>query len=201
VTITAERLLRRGIQRQESGHLDEAEAIYGTLVERDRDNADAWHLLSRVSLSRGQWKEAAARVLQAIRRHPEIPAFHSTLGEILAVQGRTWEASLCFQEAVRLSPGFRSALVNLGIALQNQGQHRDACVAYWRAIQAEPDCAAAFRCLANALRAQGRFDEALECDREALRLRSDPAKAPVPPQGSDGSPAPVKKRGPARGST
>lgn len=176
-----ERLLRRGVRRQQSGHLEEAEAIFGAVVERDRDNADAWHLLSRVSVSRSQWKEAAARVLQAIRRQPQTPAFHSTLGEILAAQGRTWEASLCFQEAVRLSPGFSSVLINLGNALQNQGQHRDACLAYWRAIQAEPGCAAAFRSLGDALRAQGRHDEAVACDREALRLRSDSAKTSAQP--------------------
>lgn len=180
MTTTAERLVRRGIRRQKSGHLDEAESIYGAIIERDRDNADAWHLLSRVSLSRGQWKEAAAQVLQAIRRQPEIPAFQFTLGEILAAQGRTWEASLCFQEAARLSPGFSSALVNLGNALQNQGRHRDACVAYWRAIQAEPGCAAAFGKLGDALRAQGRYDEASACDREALRLRADPSETEVP---------------------
>lgn len=167
------KLLRRALAVHQSGRVDEAEPLYSAVLERDPNNADAWHLLSRVSLQRGDWKEAGARVLQAIRQQPAVPAFHTSLGEILAAQGRTSEASLCYQEALRLAPGYTPALVNLGNALQNQGQYRDACVAYWRAIQAQPDCAEAFSNLGNALRAEGRHDEALACYLEAFRLRPD----------------------------
>ena len=136
-----EKLLREALAGHEGGGAEEAERLYSAVLERDPSNADAWHLLSRVSLQRGDWKAAAARVMQAIRQQPAIPAFHTSLGEILAAQGRSWEASLCYQEALRLAPGYTPALVNLGNALQGQGQYRDACVAYWRAIQAQPDCA------------------------------------------------------------
>ena len=165
-----EKLLREALAVHQSGRAEEAEPLYSAVLERDPSNADAWHLLSRVSLERGDWKAAAARVLQAIRQQPAVPAFHTSLGEILAAQGRSWEASLCYQEALRLAPGYTPALVNLGNALQSQGQYRDACVAYWRAIQVRPDCAEAFSNLGNALRAEGRHDEALACYLEAHRL-------------------------------
>ena len=173
------KLLRKAVAYHEAGQVDKAEPLYSSVLENDPGNADAWHLLGRAALQRGEWKAAAARVLQAIRRQPAAPAFHTTLGEILAAQGRSWDASLCYQEALRLSPRFIPALVNLGNALQEQGHYRDACVAYWRAIQAQPDCAEAFNNLGNALRAEGRGDEAVACFLEALRLRPDYAEAKV----------------------
>jgi tetratricopeptide (TPR) repeat protein len=165
------KLLAEALALHQSGRVDDAEPLYSAVLERDPVNADAWHLLSRVSLQRGDWKAAAARVLQAIRQQPSVPAFHTSLGEILAAQGRTWEASLCYQEALRLAPGYTPALVNLGNALQQRGRYRDACVAYWRAIQAQPDSPEAFSNLGNALGAEGRHDEALACYLEAHRLQ------------------------------
>jgi len=174
-----DKLLGKALAYPESGRVDQAEPLYSAVLEHDPNNADAWHLLSRISLQRGDWKAAAARVLQAIRMRPSIPAFHTSLGEILTAQGRPWEASLCYREALRLAPGHIPALVNLGNALQSQGQYRDACVAYWRAIQAQPDCAEAFSNLGNALRAEGRHDEALACYLEAFRLRPDQPEVAV----------------------
>ncbi len=168
-------LLRRGLSYQESGDGAKAEKIYGEVLEREPGNADAWHLLSRLAMVQGEWKTAAARALQAIRSRPDIPAFHSSLGEILAVQGMAEQAALCYREALRLQPAFVPALVNLGNALQGMGRYREACVQYWRAIQGDPDCVEAFCNLGNALRAQGRHDEALICYQEAVRLRpADP---------------------------
>ena len=37
----------------ESGRLEDAERMYGSVLEQDPENADAWHLLGRVALARG----------------------------------------------------------------------------------------------------------------------------------------------------
>ncbi len=163
--------LERGLRLQQAGRVAEAESLYGEVLERNPANADAWHLLGRIALDRGDLPSAAARVLQAVRHRPDIPGFYNTLGEVLAAQGRIRDATLCYQQALQLEPAFTAALVNLGNALQAEGRYGQAAVAYWKAIQAQPDCPEAFSNLGNALRADGRHEEALDCCLEAVRLR------------------------------
>jgi len=172
-------LLRDAVALQESGRLDQAEAVYGKVLEHDPACADAWHLLGRIALARGQWQPAAARVLEAIRLAPSIPAFHSTLGESLAADGRTKDAKLCYWKALEIDHGFVPALIQLGNALQQEGNYADACIAYGRAIDSEPQCAAAFNNLGNAFRAQGRIEEAVVCYHEARRIEPLKPESPV----------------------
>ncbi len=175
MTETLSRTVAEALVCHESGRLEEAERMYGSVLERDPENCDAWHLLGRVALQKGEFAAAAARVLQAIRRRPGIPAFHSSLGDTLAAQQRHKDAAACYREALRLEPGYVPALVNLGNALQNQKLYGDACVWYWRAIQRRPECAEAFSNLGNALRCQGEYEQALACYREACTLRPENA--------------------------
>jgi tetratricopeptide (TPR) repeat protein len=179
MTAALEEELRNALALHQSGCLDGAEGRYGAVLRGDPSNPDAWHLLGRIAFDRREWKVAAARVLQAIRLSPRTPAFHTTLGEIFAAQGRIREASMCYREALRLEPRFLPALVNLGNALQAEGRFLDASVAYWKAVQIKPGCAEAFCNLGNALRSQGLFTEAVECYHEALRLAPGSPEAAV----------------------
>lgn len=167
--------LAGALSSHEAGRLVEAEEGYGSVLERDPENADAWHLLGRIALEKGDHKGAAARVLQAIRRRPEIAAYHTTLGDILAAEHRERDAESCYREALRLEPEFVPALVNLGNALLNRKLYHEACVWYWRAIRQRPECPEAFTNMGNALRFQGEYEEAVVCYREACTLRPESA--------------------------
>ena len=170
MTATVTQDLRAGLALHQTGRVIEAETVYSRVIVRDPDSPDAWHLFGRAAFDRKDNALAIARVVQAIRLRPEIPAFHHSMGEILTRLGRAREASLCFEEALRLEPGFVPALLSLGNALQELGRYSDAALLYGRAIAAQPDCAQAFTNLGNALRAQGCRADAFECYREAFRL-------------------------------
>jgi tetratricopeptide (TPR) repeat protein len=171
--MTVRETLTQAFAFQQSGRLTEAEQLYRAALKLDPDNADAWHLLGRIALQRGDLAAAAAQVREAIRRRPNIPAFPSSLGEILQAQGEIEKAQTCYQEALRLAPDFAPALVNLGNTLQGRGRYEEACIQYGRAIRSRPHCVEAFNNLANALLAQGRREAAIACYREALRLAPD----------------------------
>jgi len=159
----------------QEGRLEEAEWIYGSVLERDPGNSDAWHLLGRLALQKGDARTAAARVLQAIRHRPAVPAYHTSLGEILAAQRRYREAAACYREALRVESRYVPALVGLGNLRAGQKLYKDACTYYWQAIRLRPECAEAFGNLGNALRAQGEFEEAVACYREACGLQPQSA--------------------------
>ncbi len=159
----------------QAGRLEEAEWMYGSVLERDPGNSDAWHLLGRLALQKGDARTAAARVLQAIRHRPAVPAYHTSLGEILAAQQRYREAAACYREALRRESRYVPALVGLGNLRASQKRYGDACTYYWQAIRLRPECAEAFCNLGNALRAQGEFEEAVACYREACGLQPESA--------------------------
>jgi tetratricopeptide (TPR) repeat protein len=171
--------LAEGLACQEGGRLEEAERIYAEVLEFDPTTADAWHLMGMVWMGQRQFATAAGFVAHAIRLRPDLPAYHTTLGDMMAAQGRLREASICYDEALRQDPFFTPALVNLGNLLQNQGQLREAAAAYARAIEADAGCADAFNNLGNTLGTLGRNQEAMECYREAFRLRPGAPEAPV----------------------
>jgi tetratricopeptide (TPR) repeat protein len=175
MTATAGCTVADALSCHQAGRLEEAEWMYGSVLERDPGNSDAWHLMGRLALQKDDTRTAAARVLQAIRYRPAVPAYHTSLGEILAAQHRHADAASCYQEALRLEPRYVPALVSLGNLLASQRLYRDACTYYWQAIRQRPECAEAFCNLGNALRAQGEFEEAVSCYREACVLRPENA--------------------------
>jgi tetratricopeptide (TPR) repeat protein len=171
--------LHAGLALHADGRLEQAARFYSEALEHDSRNSDAWNLLGRVWLAKGDFESAAACVIRAVRLRPDLPAFHATLGDILSAQGRGREAALCYREALRLEPLFQPALVNLGNLLQKEGRLEDAAVLYARAIEADSGCAEALNNLGNTLTALGRGAEAAECFYEAVRRHPDAPEAPV----------------------
>src|SRR5262245_6356927 len=117
MTATVVQDLRTGLAMHQSGRLGEAEAIYSRVIVCDPDCADGWQLFGRAAFDRKENDLAMARIAQAIRLRPEIPAFHQSMGEILTSVGRVREACLCFEEALRRNPAFVPALLSLGNGL------------------------------------------------------------------------------------
>ncbi len=118
--------LEEACAHQVAGRLKDAERICGDVLQRDPANADSWHRLGRVALERNELRAAAACVLQAILRNPEIPSFHVSLGEILEAQGRPRQAALCYRATLRLAPGDVPALTRMGNVLRAHGRTGEA---------------------------------------------------------------------------
>ncbi len=171
--------LQEAVACHQRGRLDEAARLYGAVLEAEPGTADAWHLLGQIRLSKRDFSQARMCVAKAIRFRPDLPAFHTTLGDVFAAESRWREAALCYQEAVRLDQRFVAAWVKLGDLEQNQGRMQQACNAYLRAIESAPESAEAYNNLANALVGLGRLEEARECFREALRLAPHLGEAAV----------------------
>jgi tetratricopeptide (TPR) repeat protein len=155
--------LARGLECRQAGRLEDSARYYRAAFELDPGDPDANHLLGAATGNAGL-------VARAIVLRADVPAFHSSLGEIFQRRGALREACLCYEEALRLEPGFVPALVNLSGAMHGLGRYQEAAAAGWKAIQARPDCAEAFDNLGNALAAQEKYHDAAECHRQALRI-------------------------------
>lgn len=171
--------LKQGLACQQSGNLEDAERRYLQVLERDPSASDAWHLMGRLLLLKRQFARAQGCLAKAIQLRPDLPAYHATLGDIMAARKHLHEAALCYQEAVRRDPRFTPALVNLGNVWQCEGRLEDACGAYVRALESDPESAEAWNNLGNTLRALGKEQDGIACYREALRLHPGLAETPV----------------------
>jgi tetratricopeptide (TPR) repeat protein len=100
-------------ERHRAGAIDEAAAVYQTVLASEPDNPRALYLLGVANLQRGG-AEAAVPLLERAREGaPGDADVLNTLGEALRVLGRNGAAAEAFRAALALAPGHPHAAANL----------------------------------------------------------------------------------------
>jgi tetratricopeptide (TPR) repeat protein len=168
--------LQQGVECFRAGRLQDASRLYGEVLRRNPQNADALHLLGLVYLESGQPEAAAGLVSRAIQQRPDVPLFYNTLGNAFRGLRRFEPALLSFRKAISLEPDFAEALANFGSALEESGRPAEAVPCLRRAVELRPECAEIHGNLGNALRSSGAPREARAAYEAALRLRPDYAE-------------------------
>lgn len=170
---TIPQALGMGWQSFQAGQLPEAEHIFRQILQVDRNQVDALHMMGIIALQTGRAGLAVDYFHGALRVRPDFPEAHNNLGMGFQALGKFAEAVPHHQEAVRLRPDFAEAQSNLGRALQALGKLEDAVQSYQEATRLRPESAELYYNLAIALRQQGKLAEAVEALQTALRLRPD----------------------------
>lgn len=153
-----------------AGRLDEAERLYGRILEADARHADALHFLGILQHARGHGERALGLIRKAIALRPAVAAFHNNLGLVLSAQNRLDEAAGCYAKAVHLEPNYLEAYNNLGNTLRAIGKTTEAIAAYKAAISRDPRYAIAHLNLGRLLLEQGKPAEATPYLQRALTL-------------------------------
>lgn len=149
------------------GQLDAAEA----LVEKNKDEADALHILGVVRLRRGELDAAEAALRRAIERDAAVAAYHNDLGNALQDRGKLNDAIACYRRALRLHPGFAEAWNDLGTARYARGELEAARECYRQALRLRPDHLVAHANLGAVCRKLGLLREARQALQRELLLR------------------------------
>jgi len=158
------------LELHRAGQLEAAARFYETVLTRDRENAEALHLLGVLSYQRGDSGRAVELIEQAVGVQPNNPTFHANLAEAYRTLGQLERAVACCRAALKLSPAYPEALGTLGAALQELGQPMEAAEHLRHALRLQPAFAEAHNNLGLALRDLGQFDEALLHFRHAVEL-------------------------------
>jgi tetratricopeptide (TPR) repeat protein len=167
--------LAQAVRHHEAGRLDEAEAIYRSILAEAPRQPHALHLLGVRLHQAGRHAEAIEWIRQALAAHGPHPAFHSNLAAAYLSAGLFVEAEGHCREALRLEPGRVDAYFNLAVALRGKGQLPEAASAFRAVLKMAPDHERARRHLESLPREIGHVDEALGQLRERVRL--DPCSA------------------------
>ena len=133
--------LERAVALHESGHLDEAEAIYRALLKIDAGHAEALHLLGVAAHQRGQHTDAFKLINAAILAKPGVALFHFNFGNVLLAMGEIDSAATAFAEAARLNPGHAPSWFNLGKIRLTREEHSEAVTVLRKAFELDPDLA------------------------------------------------------------
>jgi protein O-GlcNAc transferase len=172
-----QQLLTLALAQHQAGRLDDAERLYGRILEADASHADALHFLGILQHERGNGERAQALIRRAIAQRPNVPAFHNNLGLVLFAQDRLEEAAACYARAVKLRPGYVEAHFNLGVTLHAQGKRERAAAAYQRAIALKSDYVEAYNNLSVVHIDEGRPDLAVACLNTALSHNPEHSEA------------------------
>ncbi len=154
-TVSIEVAIQHALGLHRQGRLEDARAIYQTILRAAPQHADAMHLLGATLLQQGQAEAALEYVDRAMQINPRQSFYHNTKAQVLRTLGKHEEALADLQTALDLMPQNAEAHYNLGEALLRHGQLAKAEPEMRRALTIRPVFAQAAAGLSQVLRAQG----------------------------------------------
>ena len=163
--------LGEAVAHHQRGNLADAERLYRTVLQADKGNFDALHLLGIIHTQRGNFAEAVKFLTDAAKRNPASADAHSNLGNALMEAKRHEEAIASYGKAISLRPGFAEAHNNLGNALNTVQRHEQAIASCRRALAIKPDLAEAHHNIGLAHYGLDRHEEVVASYRSALAIK------------------------------
>lgn len=167
----------QAVTLHQAGKLDEAAAVYQSLLASNPKNSDALHYLGLIAFQQQRYPDAIQMIEAAIKVNRKVPAFQCNLGNAYKGFGQLDSAVAAYHEALRLDPQFQAAHSNLGNALKEQGRLDEAVASYQRSLKLKPNSAETHNSLGIALYLQCKLDAAVASYRTALLLNPDYAEA------------------------
>ena len=115
-------LMRAGIEAMQAGNLEEAEKLFGRIIERAPHFAEGWNKRATVRYLRKDFAGSIADCQETLARNQN--HFGASAGQGLChlSRGEYREAAICFRRALQIHPHLDAVRHNLALAeSQNPG--------------------------------------------------------------------------------
>jgi protein O-GlcNAc transferase len=175
--VSQRQTLARALAAFQAGDLGQAELFCKRVLEADRKQFDALHMLGVIEAQRGDFAAGARRLKAALRVRPDSADALINLGRMQSELGDNVGAMASFQRALVLAPQSALAHVNFGIVLSRLRRSEEALTHCNAALAVAPGYALAWNCRGNVLAELERPVEALESYDRALHLDPKLAEA------------------------
>ena len=149
VEFLIDQALREAIDLHNRNQLDDAKSMYNKIIEHDKKNSDAYHLLSLINLVEGKLDEANANIVKAIELQPDIAIYHSNFGNILYHSNNLESAIQEHKRALRLDKKNFQSFYGLGVIYSHLKNYQFAEDNYKKAIALDDNSSVAHNNLAN----------------------------------------------------
>lgn len=174
---SAQQMLARATAAHRSGNLGQAELLYKLVLQADKSQFDALHMLAILEGQRGNFAVALRHIKQALRVRPKSVDALLNLGRIHSETGDDVAAVATYEKVLALEPKSVLAQLNFAVALSRLRRAEDALGHCEAAVELAPGAADAWNCRGNVLLDLKRFDEALGSYGRALALQPKLAEA------------------------
>lgn len=166
------RLYLRALELSQTGHVNDAVAIYREILEEDNQNLPAHDDLADCYFQLRRFYDAAGELRAALALDPNDVRAEELLGSVWLEAGDKPRARAEFERLLGFAPRDYTAHFGLGLLDADAGHLDDAIRDFQTALQARPDSAEAHDRLGETYLKKGDYGAATREFREALKLNS-----------------------------
>ncbi len=164
-------VLSAAVGLHQAGQLEQAEALYLTIIDQFPQCLEALHFLGLLMHHQGEHSGGIELIERVLVEAPDYQDARINLGNIFLTLKRFDAAVDSYRRVLTAAPGNIPAWNNLGIALKALDRLDESVAVLLNAIGLMPDNAELFHNLGNSYRKQCKFAEAAQAYRRALELR------------------------------
>jgi protein O-GlcNAc transferase len=172
-----QQMLARAVAAHQAGNLAQAEFLYKAVLQADKKQFDALHMLGVIEGQRGNFAAGIELLDRALRIRPKSPDALVNLGRIQGELEKYTEAAVTYEKALALDRRSPLANSNISIVLRHLKQYDEALAHCDRALVLAPDYADAWNNRGNILFDLDLFDEAMIDYGKAIALQPALARA------------------------
>ncbi|AWJ87453.1 hypothetical protein TSH58p_29180 (plasmid) [Azospirillum sp. TSH58] len=174
---TLDEALAIALDLHTAGRTEEAETLYGRILDAVPDEPNALHLYGLLCAQGGRLEQASGLLEKAVALRPGLPEYRANLAMLHQARGNPAAAAEEYRAALHLCPDSAALAFPLAGAARQAGQGGLAVAAYRRTTLIQPDLAEPMVQAGILLRYEGRTGEAVSALRRAVRLRPDHGEA------------------------
>ncbi len=169
--------MQQALESLQSNRLPEAKTLLAQILQTQRRNWEAWHLLGAVHGMLGEFQDAEKCARKAIELEPGAFGAYINLAHVLVALGKIQDAQRCYRRVLQMKPDEPGVHNSLGNLLRQQGNLTEAEASYRDALRCAADYPDACVNLGRVLQEQGKTQEAIIQFQHAVKLQPDNADA------------------------
>ena len=163
-------LLEKGIFLHKKNSLDEAKKIYKEIIEIEKENFQAMHLLGIIFFQQKDYDQGIQFIEKSLQINNKNYSALNNLGNIFLELKKYPEAIEKYKKALNLNKNYTAAIYNLGNVYKATSKYKIALEYYYKAIISDPKFFDAYYDYAELLERTGRTEDALICYSKLLEL-------------------------------
>jgi len=154
-------LLKQGIFLHKKNSLDEAKKIYREIIEIEKENFQAIHLLGVIFFQQKDYDQGIEFIEKSLQINNKNYSALNNLGNIFLELKKYPEAIEKYKKALNLNKNYTAAIYNLGNTYKAISKYKIALEYYYKAIISDPKFFDAYYDYAELLERTGRTEDAL----------------------------------------
>ena len=163
-------LLEKGIFLHKKNSLDEAKKIYKEIIEIEKENFQAMHLLGVIFFQQKDYDQGIQFIEKSLQINNKNYSALNNLGNIFLELKKYPEAIEKYKKALDLNKNYTAAIYNLGNTYKAISEYKIALEYYSKAIISNPKFFDAYYDYAELLERTGRTEDALKYYSKLLKL-------------------------------